>query len=130
MELGEAQTAEAFCILRSDRPAIHRTQEEVQEALSGCGIVKDITDQRCFSGLVDEVSQAFRCRLERFEEKRIYGSISRGELGRVQVPALIEGMPQGVPNLVIVQLPGSVHDHLVFRKLLMRQAFRSMRRNG
>ena len=46
---------------------------------------------------------------ETIEEKQINRGITSDELGRVQVPTLIEAVPERVKIIVERQAPGSVH---------------------
>ena len=42
----------------ADRAAIYGAQEKIQQALSRCGVVKYIADERGFRRFLDEVFQA------------------------------------------------------------------------
>jgi len=48
--------------------------------------------------------------VERLEEERIDGGVTRGKLRRVEIPALVVRVHERVADMVDMQAPGAVHD--------------------
>ena len=89
-----------FC----DRAASESAQEEIEQALAGRGIVEDVAKQRGKRGFFDKCFQAIGGASQTFEEKKINSGVTRDELRRVQIPALIVS---GAERVQIVLEPES-----------------------
>ena len=89
-------------------PHAQPAQEEVEQSLARRGVVEHVPDERRLRGLRDEVRQARRRRGERLEIEGVHGGVTRDELGRVQVPSLVEAARQRVPDVARLELPRGV----------------------
>ncbi len=65
--------------------------------------------------------QSIRRGVQPFEKEREHGRVSRRELSRMQIPALIETADERMPHLVGVQLPRSVDRGRIRGALRCRQ---------
>ena len=57
-------------------------------------------------GLVDEIPQPFRRSVKALQEERVARRIAHRQLGRVEVPTLVQAICQGMTDVVVGQLPG------------------------
>ena len=109
-QLVEREAALLDRLLFGDRAAVHRAQEVVQQSLPGRGVVEHVADERRLRGLLDEVAEPIRRRVEPFEEERVHRGVARRQLRGMQIPALIEAGDERVADVLVVQTPRAVHD--------------------
>ena len=106
LDLFDAQ-ARARGLVGGEGPAEEAAQEEVEQALSGRGVVEDLAEESGLRGLLGEGMKATRGGIEALEEERVDRGVARGKLGGMEVPALVVGVDQGVADVVVVQAPGA-----------------------
>src|SRR5262245_35197672 len=82
------------------RPALHRAAEAVQEAASRGRVVELGAEPRCLRGLVEELPEPGCRRRNLLAQRGEEGAVARGELRRVQVPALDDAVLVGTPDVV------------------------------
>ena len=85
--------------------AIYRPQEEVQQSLTGGGVVKYVPNKRGTRSFFDEVAQAIAGSIQSFEKESENGGIPGRQLSRMKVPALIKRVSERVPAVIIVEFP-------------------------
>src|SRR5688572_20500509 len=132
MQLGHAQTGTFDGFGFRDRAAVDRAEKIVEQALTGCSVVENVTDERRFRSFFDEVFQTFGSCVEAFEKERVDGCVASRELRRVQVPTLIESISQRMLNVLVMEFPRAMHDVAVLVDLLFGQRAtfrRAMRRS-
>lgn len=112
----EARPLQGF--LLGYRAAVDRPQEIVEETLAGRRVIKDFSDERRLSGFLDEVAEALGGSVEAFEEEGKNRGVAGHELRGMEIPSLIEGVDQRVPDVLGVQPPGAVDDRAVLLDLL------------
>src|SRR5258708_318656 len=93
----------------------------IQQPLTRCGIVEDFTDEGSLRSFANKVAQAFRGRIEPFEEKGIDGRVARGQLRGVKIPALVITVHERVEDVLEMKLPGLMNSFTVFGKLARRE---------
>src|SRR4029077_10889617 len=89
-QLRDRQAALLDGLRLGHRAAAERAQKVVEEPLPGGGVVEDVAHERRLAGLLDEVAQARRGGVEALEEEGEDSGVSRRELRRMQIPALVE----------------------------------------
>src|SRR5688572_6494760 len=114
-------------LVRGDRTAVDRPDEEVQQALPSRGVVEYITDQCGASRLLDKVAETLGRRVETLEKKCEHSGVSCRQLSGMKIPSLIEGVCKRVPAMVVVQFPRAVNSRVVFPDLLRCQLVAAMR---
>src|SRR5215204_1314118 len=85
--------------------AVDRAEEEGQQPLTGRRVVEYVADESRLCGPLDEVAEPRALLLEAGEEKGVHRCITRDELCRVQIPALIETGLQRVADVLVVHPP-------------------------
>ena len=98
----------------SERAAVDGPQKVIEQSLARGRIIKYITDQSSFRGLLNEVAQSFRSGVQALEKERIDRGITRRQLRRVQIPALIKTTNQRMLNVIVVQLPRAMNHTQIF----------------
>ena len=108
-EFGESQ-AGGFGFLFGEGSAAQSTEEVVEEALAGGGIVEHVSDEGGLGGFLDEVLETRGGDRQAFEKERVDGGVATGELRGVQIPTLIESVFERVPDVGGMKVPGPVDD--------------------
>ena len=84
-------------------------QKEIEEALTGGGVIENITKQGGLGGFLHETLEASRGSGQGSEEEAINGGVAWDELRRMQVPAFVKALAERLQIVVEGQLPSSVH---------------------
>src|SRR5579885_2751261 len=104
----ERQAGQGAGLLFRDGPALHGPQERIQQPLAGGGVVEDLADARGLGRLLYKITQPPRGAFQVLQKEDIERGIARGKLGRMQIPALVEALRQGVAHVIVMQFPGAV----------------------
>ena len=81
-------------LILGQRAAGDPTQKEVQQPLAGRRIVEGIADQRGLGRALDKGAQPLRGIGQLLQKEGVDCGVARRQLRRVQIPALVEAMPQ------------------------------------
>src|SRR5581483_11679629 len=92
-----------------DRSAAEPAEEEIQQSLTGRGVVEYVADQSRLGGFVDEILQPCRGRFQALKEEKVYRHVAAGKLRRMQVPALVEAADERVLDMIEMHLPRAVN---------------------
>src|SRR5258708_7059855 len=112
--------ARCACLLLCKRPAVNPSKKEIQQTLTGSRVVEHIADECSLRSFIDKISQPGRGRFKALQKKRVDCCIARGQLPRMQVPALIVTMHQRSLDVFEVQTHGFLYNGTILRCLLRR----------
>ena len=80
-----------------------------------------VAGRRALGGLFDEVPEPGRRGIVSLEKKRVEGGVAGNQLGRVDIPSLVEPVRQRMPHVVEMDSPSIVHDTAIDGHRFARQ---------
>ena len=86
----DRQPGQFLCLRSRHGAAVNCSQKIIQQTLAGGCIVEYFAHQSRLRGLLDEIPQALRRRIKTAEKERVDRRITRRQLRRMQIPALIK----------------------------------------